>query len=90
VAPATWGAQLAVLILLLLVARLARVATVATIATLAAVLPASVLLLATSDPASMDAARAVLGGLMTIAWFVGVAFGAAREFRRRPIDRPVS
>jgi hypothetical protein len=90
VAPATWGAQLAVLILLLLVARLARVATVATIATLAAVLPASVLLLATSDPASMDAARAILGGLMTIAWIVGVAFGAAREFRRRPIGRPVS
>jgi hypothetical protein len=38
----------------------------------------------------MDAARAVLGGLMTIAWFAGVAFGAAREFRRRPIDGPVS
>ena len=90
VAPATWGAQVAVLILLLLVPRLARVATVATIATLGAVLPASVLLLATSDPASMDAARAVLGGLMTIAWIAGIAFGAAREFRRRPIDRPVS
>jgi hypothetical protein len=90
VAPLTWGAQLAVLVLLILVPRLARVATVATIATLAAVLPASILLLATSDPASMDAARAVLGGLMTIAWIGGVAYGAAREFRRRPVDRPVS
>jgi hypothetical protein len=86
----TWGAQVAVLVLLIVVPRFARVATVATIATLAAVLPASVLLLATSDPASMDAARAVLGGLMTIAWIAGFAFGAAREFRRRPIDRPVS
>jgi curved DNA-binding protein CbpA len=90
VAPLTWGAQVAVLVLLIVVPRFARVATVATIATLAAVLPASVLLLATSDPASMDAARAVLGGLMTIAWIAGFAFGAAREFRRRPIDRPVS
>jgi hypothetical protein len=90
VAPVTWGAQLAALVVLILVARLARVATVATVATLAAVLPASVLLLATSDPASMDAARAVLGGLMTIAWVAGVGFGSAREFRRRPIDRPVS
>jgi curved DNA-binding protein CbpA len=90
VAPLTWGAQIAVLALLILVPRFARVATVATIATLAAVLPASVLLLATSDPASVDAARAVLGGLMAIAWVAGVAYGAAREFRRRPIGRPVS
>jgi curved DNA-binding protein CbpA len=90
VTPLTWVTQVAVLALLILVPRFARVATVATIATLAAVLPASALLLATSDPASMDAARAVLGGLMTIAWVVGVAYGAAREFRRRPIDRPVS
>jgi DnaJ domain len=90
VAPLTWGAQIAVLVLLILVTRFARVATVATITTLAAVLPASALLLATSDPASMEAARAVLGGLMTIAWIAGVAFGVAREFRRRPIDGPVS
>jgi DnaJ domain len=90
VAPLTWGAQVAVLVLLILVPRFARVATVATIATLAAVLPASLLLLATSDPASMEAARAVLGGLMTIAWIAGVAFGTAREFRGRPIDGPVS
>ena len=90
VAPLTWGAQLAVLVALILVAPLARVATVATVATLAAVVPASVLLLATSDPASMDAARAVLGGLMSIAWIAGVGYGAAREFRRRPIDGPVS
>jgi DnaJ domain len=90
VTPLTWLAQVAVLVLLILVPRFARVATVATIATLAAVLPASVLLLATSDPASVEAARAVLGGLMSIAWVAGVAYGAAREFGRRPTDRPVS
>jgi len=90
VAPLTWSAQLAVLVLLIVVPRFSRVATVATIATLAAVFPASVLLLATSDPASMDAGRAVLGGLMAIAWVVGIAYGAAREFRERPIDGPVS
>jgi hypothetical protein len=90
VAPISWGLQLAVLAVLIVVTRLARVATVATIATLAAVFPASVLLLATSDPQSMDAGRAVLGGLMVIAWVVGIAYGAAREFRRRPIERPVS
>jgi curved DNA-binding protein CbpA len=90
VTPLTLGAQVAVLALLILVPRFARVATVATIATLAAVLPASVLLLATSDPASVDAARAVLGGIMTTAWVAGVAYGATREFRRRPVDRPVS
>jgi curved DNA-binding protein CbpA len=90
VAPITWGAQLAVLVLLIAAPRFSRVATVATIATLAAVFPASALLLATSDPASMDAGRAVLGGLMAIAWVAGIAYGAAREFRQRPIDGPVS
>jgi len=90
VAPLTWGAQLAVLVLLIAAPRFARVATVATIATLAAVFPASALLLATSGPASMDAGRAVLGGLMAIAWIAGIAYGAAREFRQRPIDGPVS
>jgi hypothetical protein len=90
VAPITWGAQLAVLVLLIAAPRFSRVATVATIATLAAVFPASALLLATSDPASMDAGRAVLGGLMAGAWVAGIAYGAAREFRQRPIDGPVS
>ncbi len=90
VAPLTWGAQLAVLVLLIAAPRFARVASVATIATLAAVFPAAVLLLATSDPASMDAGRAVLGGLMAIAWVAGIAYGAVREFRQRPIDGPVS
>jgi curved DNA-binding protein CbpA len=90
VAPISWAAQLGVLVLLMAFTRLARVATVATIATLAAVFPASALLLATFDPASMDAGRAVLGGLMAIAWVAGFAVGALREFSRRPIDGPVS
>ena len=90
VAPVSWAIQIAVLVLLIALTRLARVATVATIATLAAVFPASVLLLATTDPATMDAGRAALGGLMVIAWAAGIAVGAAREFRRRPIERPVS
>jgi hypothetical protein len=90
VAPVSWAVQLGALVLLIAFSRLARVATVATIATLAAVFPASVLLLATFDPANMDAGRAVLGGLMAIAWVAGIAVGAVREFRRRPIDAPVS
>jgi len=90
VAPISWAIQLGVLAILILVTRFARVATVATIATLAAVFPASVLLLATSDPASMEAGRTALGGLMLIAWVAGIGYGAAREVRRRPIERPVS
>jgi curved DNA-binding protein CbpA len=90
VAPISWAIQIAVLVLLIVVTRLARVATVATIATLAAVLPASVLLLATTDPGSADTGRAALGGIMVIAWIAGIVLGAARELRRPPIERPVS
>jgi hypothetical protein len=90
VAPVSWGLQLATLVLLIAFTRLARIATVATIATLAAIFPASALLLATFDPESMAAGRTVLGGLMGTAWVAGVAYGAAREFRRKPLDRPVS
>ena len=90
VAPVSWGLQLAALALLIAVSRLARIATVATIATLAAIFPASALLLATFDPESMSAGRTVLGGLMATAWIVGIAYGTAREFRRKPGDRPVS
>jgi curved DNA-binding protein CbpA len=90
VAPVSWAIQIAVLVLLIAATRLARVATVATIATLAAVFPASVLLLATTDPGTMDAGRAALGGLMVISWTAGIVVGTAREVRRRPIERPVS
>jgi len=90
VAPISWGLQLAALVLLIAFTRLARIATVATIATLAAIFPASALLLATFDPDSMSAGRTVLGGLMATAWIAGIAFGAAREIRRKPVDRPVS
>ena len=90
VAPASWTAQLAVLALLIAVTRLARIAAFGTIVTLAAVIPASVLLLATFDPESMNAGRVALGGLMVIAWVAGIAYGIAREIRQPPIERPVS
>ena len=78
----------ALLALLILLPRLARVATVATIATLATVFPASVLLFATGDPASMAMARGILGVLIVIAWAAGLVYGVAREAGRRA--RPVS
>jgi curved DNA-binding protein CbpA len=90
VAPASWTAQLAVLALLIAVTRLARIAAFGTIVTLAAVLPASVLLLATFDPESMNAGRVALGGLMVIAWVAGIVYGIVREIRRPPLERPVS
>jgi hypothetical protein len=89
-APVSWGLQIAVLVVLIAFTRIARITTVATIATLAAIFPASALLLATFDPDSMAAGRTVLGGLMATAWIAGIAIGAVREFRRKPIDRPVS
>jgi DnaJ domain len=90
VAPVSWGIQVAVLLVLILGTRLARVAARATVVTLAAVTPASVLLLATFDPEGMAAGRAVLGGLMLIAWIAGVGYGLTRELRRPAVDRPVS
>jgi hypothetical protein len=90
VAPLSWAIQLAVLVVLILAAPLARVAARATIVTLAAVIPASVLLLATFDPESMNAGRITLGGLMVIAWVAGIAYGISREVRGPRFDRPVS
>ena len=90
VAPVSWAAQLVVLALLIAVTRLARVGAFGTIVTLAAVIPASVLLLATFDPESGTVARAALGGLMAIAWGVGIVYGVMRELRPPPLDRPVS
>ena len=86
-APVSWALQLAALALLVLVPSLARVATYATFGVLAMVFPTAVLLFA-SDPAGTETARAILGALMVIGWAAGLAYGAAREFRRRA--RPVS
>ena len=88
--PASWLVEIGLLLLLLLVPRIARIATTATLATLAAVIPGSVLLLATSDPSAVAAGRSALGGLMIIAWVAGLAVGIGRSLRsvRRP--RPVS
>jgi DnaJ-like protein len=82
VAPLSWAAQVAALVLLILILPFARIASIATVATLAAIIPASVLLLATSDPDSVTAGRVALGGLMSIAWTVGIAYGAYREVGR--------
>ena len=92
VAPLSWSAQVAALGLLILILPLARIASIATVATLAAIIPASVLLLATSDPDSVVAGRVALGGLMVIAWTLGIAYGGYREAgRHRPgPDPPVS
>jgi hypothetical protein len=89
IAPVTWSLQLALLALLVLVSPLARVATIAGIATLVTIFPASILLFATGgEPASMAAARSILGGLIVGAWVIGLAYAIAREVRRR--TRPVS
>lgn len=82
VAPLTWIAQLGLLLLLILLPRLARIGTIATIAILGTVFPASLLLFATADPASAEWGRSILGGLIILAWVVGLGFGIAREARR--------
>ncbi|HSL77976.1 MAG TPA: J domain-containing protein [Candidatus Limnocylindrales bacterium] len=88
VAPLTWVAQLGLLLLLILLPRLARIGTVATIAILGTVFPASILLFATGDPAGAEWGRPILGGLIILAWVVGLGFGIVREARRA--TRPVS
>jgi hypothetical protein len=82
VAPISWLAQLGVLLLLLLVPRLATIATVATAVTLAAAVPGTLLLTATGGATDTATGRDALGGLLVIAWVVGVALGIARELRR--------
>ncbi len=87
VAPVSWLAQIVTLVVLILVSAAARVATAATIATLAAVIPGAILLLATHDPGAVNAGRTALGGLMVIAWGVGIAYGLVREGRFVRSDR---
>jgi hypothetical protein len=86
--PLTWAFQLGALLLLILLPRLARVATIGTIAILGTVFPASLLLFATGDPEGMAFGRSLLGGLIILAWVVGLGYGVVREARRRA--RPVS
>lgn len=88
VAPLTWIVQLGLLLVLILLPRLARIGTVATIAILGTVFPASLLLFATGDPAGAEWGRSILGGLIILAWAVGLGFGIVREARRA--TRPVS
>ena len=90
VAPLTWLVQIAALGVLILASPVARIAAVASIATVVAIVPGAVLLLATSDPAAVDAARAALGILMAIAWIVGLAVGIGRELRRQVRRGPPS
>jgi hypothetical protein len=88
IAPLTWIVQLSVLLLLILLPRLARITSVAAIAILGTVFPASLLLFATGDPEGMAAGRSILGGLMILAWVVGLSYGSVREVRRG--TRPLS
>ena len=86
--PLTWIIQLGALLLLILLPRFARVTTIGTIAILGTVFPASLLLFATGDPEGMAVGRSLLGGLIIVAWIVGLGYGIAREARRGV--RPVS
>lgn len=86
--PFTWVVQLAALLVLILFPRLARITTIGTIAILGTVFPASLLLFATGDPEGMAFGRSLLGGLIIVAWLVGLGYGSAREVRR--LARPVS
>jgi DnaJ domain len=88
VEPLTWIVQLGALLLLILVPQLARISTIGTIAILGTVFPASLLLFATGDPAGMAFGRSLLGGLIILAWGVGLGYGVVREARRGV--RPVS
>ena len=86
--PLTWVVQLAALLVLILFPRLARISTIGTIAILGTVFPASLLLFATGDPEGMAFGRSLLGGLIIVAWLVGLGYGSVREVRR--LARPVS
>ncbi len=89
-APLSWFAQLFVLLLLFVIPRLARVAAVATIATIAAAVSGALLLSATGSPDDAAAGRAALGGLIVIAWAVGLVVAVAREVRILGRASPVS
>ncbi|HET9085537.1 MAG TPA: DnaJ domain-containing protein [Candidatus Limnocylindrales bacterium] len=86
--PITWVVQLSALLLLILLPRLARITTIGTLAILGTVFPASLLLFATGDPEGMAFGRSLLGGLIIVAWLVGLGYGIVREVRR--LSRPVS
>ena len=86
--PLTWVVQLGALLLLILLPRIARITTIGTIAILGTVFPASLLLFATGDPEGMAFGRSLLGGLIIVAWLVGLGYGIVREVRR--LARPVS
>jgi hypothetical protein len=86
--PLTWVVQLSALLLLILLPRIARITTIGTLAILGTVFPASLLLFATGDPEGMAFGRSLLGGLIIVAWLVGLGYGVVREVRR--LGRPVS
>jgi hypothetical protein len=82
--------QVLVLLALLAVPRLARVAAVATLATIAAAVSGALLLSATGSPDDVAAGRAALGGLIAIAWGVGLVVAVARDIRMVRRSGPVS
>ena len=78
-APLAWLAQLTVLALLLIVPVLARSAAIATVATLAAAIPGTLILSVAGGSNDEAAVRPLLGGLLVIAWVVGLAYAVARH-----------
>ena len=81
VSPVASLVQLVVLAILVLVPAVARVALIATVATLAAAIPGTLVLSATAGPGAVDAGRAALGGILVIAWVVGMSAALARTVR---------
>jgi hypothetical protein len=90
VAPISWVVELVLLVLLLAVPRLARITAVATVATLAAAFSGALLLSAAVSTDGAATGRTALGGLIVIAWGVGLVVAIARELRMLPRAGPVS
>lgn len=80
-APVAWFVQVAILALLLLVPRLAVATTVATVTVLAVAIPGATVLSATGTDARDTLAPTALGGLLVVAWVVGLGGGLWREIR---------
>ncbi|HYH91694.1 MAG TPA: hypothetical protein VD763_00945, partial [Candidatus Saccharimonadales bacterium] len=81
-APIAWIAQVAALVILLLLPRLATVTAIATVVSLGAAIPGALLLSATGSTDAVRISRTVLGGLLVIAWAVGLVVAGWREVRR--------
>lgn len=90
-APMTWIVLVVVLAALLLAPRLATIGAMATLATLAAAVPGALLLSATGGSQDAIFGREILGGVLVVAWVVGLGTGVWRATRpSAERGRPVS